>query len=497
VNLAIGELRRGFAGGVDPAALAAGLIERADKANLRAHAYITLTPDAAAAAAARLPRSRERGPLWGVPYAAKDLFETRGIRTTAGSRVLADWIPTRDAAVVRRLAAAGAILLGKANMHEFAHGATGVNPHYGTPPNPWNPDCLAGGSSSGSAVAVALGLAAFALGSDTGGSIRVPAALSGIVGLKPTAGRVSTEGMVPYCWSLDHVGILTRSVADAGLVLRAIAEPDLALPAIPDAVPPAPSPAALRIGVPRDALLDGVAPAIVAAFEAATGFLRAGGARIQPIDLPDLDEARTVSLLVQMPEALSYHRRYLSTKAELYGDDVRSGLAFGQFLLAEQHVGAKRMIERYRRQLEAALESVDALITPTCAIAAPRIGAITVSIEGREHAVGNALTRFTGIFNMTGNPAISIPAGRDKSGLPIGLQLVGRVYDDAGLLAVAALLEREFGSLDATARYKRFLGGCSARAPVISARGPRDGASRSPRPRPTARRRRSRSCRRR
>jgi aspartyl-tRNA(Asn)/glutamyl-tRNA(Gln) amidotransferase subunit A len=459
VNLAIGELRRGFAGGADPAALAARLIERADRASRRAHAYITPTPDAAAAAAAQLPRSRADGPLWGIPYAAKDLFETRGIRTTAGSRVLADWIPTRDAVVIRRLAAAGALLLGKANMHEFAHGATGVNPHYGTPPNPWNPDCLAGGSSSGSAVAVALGLASFSLGSDTGGSIRVPAALSGIVGLKPTAGRVSTEGMVPYCWSLDHVGILARSVADVGLVLRAIAEADPSLPALPDSDAPAPSPAALRIGVPRDALLDGVAPEIVVAFEAATGFFRAGGARIHPVDLPDLDEARTVSLLVQMPEALSYHRRYLSTMADRYGEDVRSGLAFGQFLLAEQYVGAKRMIERYRRQLDVAFEGIDALITPTCAIAAPRIGATTVSIECREYAVGNALTRFTGIFNMTGNPAVSIPAGQDRSGMPIGLQLVGRVYDDAGLLAVAALLERHFGPLDATGRYERFLGG--------------------------------------
>ncbi len=458
MNLTIGELARGFAGGADPGALAASLVDRAAAVNARAHVYITSTREHALAAAASLDRGRERGPLWGVPYAAKDLFETRGIRTTAGSRVLEDWIPTRDATVIARLAAAGAILLGKTNQHEFAHGATGINAHFGTVPNPWQPDCLAGGSSSGSAVAVALGLAAFSLGSDTGGSIRVPAALSGIVGLKPTAGRVSTDGMVPYCWSLDHVGILARTVADTGIVLRAIAEPDPALPALPVADLSVPRPASLRIGVPRDALLDDVAPDILAAFETAMKFLHGEGARILPIDLPDLDEARTVSLLVQMPEALSYHRRYLPTKSDLYGDDVRSGLAFGQFILAEQYVGAKRMIERYRRELAATLETVDALITPTCAIVAPRIGATTVTIDGRAHAVGNALTRFTGLFNMTGNPAISIPAGCDKAGLPIGLQIVGQVYDDARLLAIAALLERNFGPLDATGRYDRFLG---------------------------------------
>lgn len=458
MKLTIGELARGFAGGADPGALAASLVDRAAAANARTHAYITLTREHALATAAKLARSGQRGPLWGIPYAAKDLFETRGIRTTAGSRVLENWIPTRDAAVVARLAAAGAILIGKANQHEFAHGATGINAHFGTAPNPWNADCLAGGSSSGSAVAVALGLAAFSLGSDTGGSIRVPAALSGIVGLKPTAGRVSIEGMVPYCWSLDHVGILARTVADTGTVLRAIADPDPALPALPAAELPVPRPASLRIGVPRDALLDGVEPDIRAAFETAKRHLRGEGAQVLPIDLPDLDEARTVSLLVQMPEALSYHRRYLPTKPELYGEDVRSGLAFGQFILAEQYVGAKRMIERYRRELAATLETVDGLITPTCAIAAPRIGATTVVIDGREHAVGNGLTRFTGLFNMTGNPAISIPVGRDKAGLPIGLQIVGRVYDDAGLLAIAGLLERHFGPLDATGRYDRFLG---------------------------------------
>jgi aspartyl-tRNA(Asn)/glutamyl-tRNA(Gln) amidotransferase subunit A len=257
VTLDIGELGRSFAAGADPAALAADLQERAAKANPRTHAYITLAPERAAEEAAPLRSLRERGPLWGVPYAAKDLFETRGLRTTAGSRVLADWIPARDAVVVERLRAAGAILLGKTNQHEFAHGATGVNPHYGTPPNPWQPDCLAGGSSSGSAVAVALGLASFSIGSDTGGSIRVPAALCGIVGLKPTLGRVSPEGMIPYCWSLDHVGILARNVADAGAVLRAIADPDPHLPELPAELLVR-SARGLRIGVPGEAWLEGV-----------------------------------------------------------------------------------------------------------------------------------------------------------------------------------------------------------------------------------------------
>lgn len=452
MTLTLARLRDAYAGGANPASIVAEQVKRAEALNTEHHLFITLMGREAADAAGKLGARPGPSPLWGAPYAAKDLFQTKGVRTTAGSRVLADWVPTTDALVLQRLADAGALLIGKANQHEFAHGITGVNATYGTVPNPWNKACLAGGSSSGSTGAVAHGLAAFALGSDTGGSVRVPAALTGIVGLKPTYGLVSSEGMIPYCWSLDHVGTLTRSVADAAALLAVLADPDPA-----DASHfrrgqlQRPKPAELRIGVPRDTLLQGVEPDIARALADAIGFLDGAGAKLRPIDLPDLDEARTVSLLVQMPEALSYHRRYMPAKLDLYGEDLRSGLVFGQFILAEQYVSAKRMIERYRRALARSFAEIDLLLTPTCAIAAPRIGATTVTVDGREHAVGNALTRFTGLFNMTGNPAISVPAGLDRNRMPIGLQLVGHPFAEDRVLGAAALLEERFGTLDVAA----------------------------------------------
>jgi aspartyl-tRNA(Asn)/glutamyl-tRNA(Gln) amidotransferase subunit A len=450
------ELASDMRNGLSPIDLVESLLARIDERNNADHAFITVMKDPAIEAARRTAaniRASGAGVLQGIPYACKDLFFSKGIRTTAGSRVLEDWKPDADAAVVERLSAAGAIMIGKANMHEFAHGITGENPHFGTPPNPWDRTRLAGGSSSGSAVAVANGLACFALGTDTGGSIRVPAALCGLVGLKPTYGRVSFHGAIPYCWSLDHVGIITARVADAVEVLQAIAGHDPRDPAslsvpVPDykAVLQA-NAQGMRIGVPRGDFFEHADPEILRAVGHGIELLKDAGASIVEIDLPSMDKARAVSLLIQMPEALSYHRRYLPEKIALYGADVRGGLAFGQFILAEQYVKAKRMIEVYRRDLSAVFRKVDAIVTPTCPIVSPKIGAVTVSVDGIEEPVGNALTRFTGFFNMTGHPAVSIPCGLHSLRLPIGMQIVGRPFDEATVLSLAQLLERRYGWL--------------------------------------------------
>jgi aspartyl-tRNA(Asn)/glutamyl-tRNA(Gln) amidotransferase subunit A len=359
-----------------------------------------------------------------------------------------------DAAVIRRIDAAGGILIGKTNLHEFAYGATGVNPHFGTAPNPWDHERLAGGSSSGSAVAVAEGLASFALGTDTGGSVRIPAALCGIIGFKPTYGRISREGVVPYCWTLDHVGILALSVRDAAIILQVVAGYDShdagsVDVAVPDYL--ADFEAGVRgqrFGVPRQFFFDRADPQILDATQRAIHALRRRGADVIDIDMPDLAQSRTVSLLIQLPEALSYHRRYLPKKADLYGADLRAGLALAQFILAEHYVQAKRMVEIYRRAMDAIFEEIDFLVTPTCPIVAPEIDVNGgAGDDDVEDAIGNTLARYTTFFNLTGHPAISLPSGLHNLGLPMGVQLVGRPFEEPDLLRVAHALEMEIGSL--------------------------------------------------
>jgi aspartyl-tRNA(Asn)/glutamyl-tRNA(Gln) amidotransferase subunit A len=361
--------------------------------------------------------------------------------------VLADCVAEETADAVDRLEQAGAVLLGKSNLHEFAYGATGENAHFGTVPNPYDERRLAGGSSSGSAAAVACGLAAAALGTDTGGSVRVPAALCGLVGLKPTAGRVSTRGVIPYSWSLDHVGLLTRSSLDAALLLGAVAGYDSRDPASAQVAVPDYGKAlgqdirGCRIGIPHRFYFEHADPEILAAADRALGLLERLGARLSEIELPSMEDVRTVSLLIQMPEALSYHSRYLPDKAELYGADFRSGLALGQFVLAENYVRARRMVERYRQEMAAVFEEVDAIVTPTCPLVAPEIGTTVAALGAGEEAIGNALTRFTTFFNMTGHPALSTPNGLHSSGLPMGLQVVGRHFDEATVLRLGHALE--------------------------------------------------------
>ena len=439
-------------GDLSPVELVLAYLKKIDLNNAKLKAYISVVGDVAVKKAKQaetdIRNGNYRGPLHGIPYSCKDMFLTRNITTTGGSRVLEDWLPEYDAAVVERIAHAGGILLGKTNLHEFAYGATGENPHYGTAVNPADITRLAGGSSSGSAAAMAGGLCTFALGTDTGGSTRAPAALCGVVGLKPTYGRVSTHGTIPYCWSLDHVGIFSRTVEDAAFVLEVLAGYDPRDSHSTDiSVPPFSQRLredlkGYRFGIPRQFFFERVDSDIEAGVLRAIRLCEENGAIVTEVDVPPMEKTRTVSLVIQLPEMLSYHSRYLLKKKHLYGPDLLGGMALGQCLLAEHYVRAKRMVEWYRRQMTQTFQEIDILLTPSCPITAPKAGEAFVNDGEEQEAVGNAITRYTSFFNMTGNPAITIPCGINPKGLPIGVQLVAHHFREDVLLSASHALER-------------------------------------------------------
>ncbi|WP_305984503.1 amidase [Roseibium sp. MMSF_3544] len=434
---------------ITPGELVSVFAERIAAHNAVSRAFITQTPQEAARSAAALTKEDIlRSPVAGIPYASKDLFDVEGVRTTAGSRVFHDRIATEDAFVIARLRSAGALSMGKTNLHEFAYGATGENEVYGTCVNAYDPTRLAGGSSSGSAAAVAFGLVPAALGTDTGGSVRAPAALNGLVGLKPTIGCVPTHGVVPYCWTLDHVGILTRTVADCADILGLVARYDsrdpasVKLPKEDYSESLGEDISGVRIGIPSNFFFERSDPQILSALERVKDHLAEKGARLVPVTFPDMRHTRTVSLTVQMPEALSAHSAHLENRGELYSKEFRAGLALGQCLLAEHYVKAKRFIETYRQQTNALFEDVDVILTPATPEIAQKVGTVKTTRDGVDEAVGNAITRFTTFFNMTGHPALTMPCGLHPEGLPIGLQLVGRYFDEKSLFRVAHEIEK-------------------------------------------------------
>ena len=437
------------AGTISPLDLVGVFAERIERHNDRSKAFITSTVPSAGEQAGRLSRDDlDRSPFAGIPYACKDLFDVEGVLTTAGSRVFHDRVAKTDAFAIAKLRAAGAINLGKTNLHEFAYGATGENEVYGTAVNAYDPTRLAGGSSSGSAAAMAFGLAPAALGTDTGGSVRAPAALSGLVGLKPTIGRVSTSGVVPYCWTLDHVGLMTRTVADCADLLTVVAGYDPNDPASVNRPAEAYADAlgrdiaGLRIGIPTNFYYERADGEILSALEEVQRYLVSLGAKLVPVRFPDMEHSRTVSLTVQMPEALSSHSAYLQTRGELYGADFRAGLALGQCILAEHYVKAKRFVELYRRETNRLFDDVDLILTPATPEIAQRIGTVKVTRDGESEAIGNAITRYTTFFNMTGHPALVMPCAMHSEGLPIGLQFVGRYFDEKTVLRAAHAVER-------------------------------------------------------
>jgi aspartyl-tRNA(Asn)/glutamyl-tRNA(Gln) amidotransferase subunit A len=412
------------------------------------HAFITLPGEGARQEARRAGRRLlrgESGPLLGVPIAVKDLFATRGVRTTAGSRILKDWVPSHDAAVVARLRAAGAIVFGKTNLHEFAYGVSNANPWWGVARNPHDPRRSPGGSSGGSAIAVAAGLCAGALGSDTGGSIRVPASLCGCVGLKPTFGAIPLEGTFPLGWSLDHAGPLARTVGDAGLLLDVLTGIDSGRRARRTPT------RGLRVGVLRGPMVQKAQPGVSRQVDAAATALRRRGLRLREVSIPEMEWTVATQLVTLRAEASAVHSRWIRTRPRSNGADVRIRLQLGALVTGADYVLAQRMRGRLRAAMRRIFQDVDVLLLPTTPISAPVIGDRRVRWRSGEEPVDGALVRLTAPFNLTGLPALSVPFGHVDS-LPVGVQIVGQWMDEARVLAVGRLIEEEAPTLTLTSQ---------------------------------------------
>jgi aspartyl-tRNA(Asn)/glutamyl-tRNA(Gln) amidotransferase subunit A len=455
VFASVAELARMIAGKeVSPVEAVQAHLDRVQARDGALHSYITVCGDAALRAAraaeSALASGAPVGPLHGVPMALKDLYDTAGVATTGGSRMLRDRVPDADATVVRRLREAGAILIGKLNMVEFAYGPEGYNPHYGHARNPWDAqhERAPGGSSSGSGVAVACGLTPFSLGSDTGGSIRIPASLCGITGLKPTYGRVSRAGVLPLAWSMDHVGPMTRSAAAAALVLRVIAGYDPS-DASTSVLPVPDYPAALsgdvrgvRVGLLRSFFLEAATPEVRAAVEAAAAALQKAGALLDDVSLSSMPHVAAAALAVVGSEALAYHTPWLRTRAGEYDPDVRRRLQVGAFITGAQYVRGQQVRALVRDDVDAALARHDVLLAPATPIPAPRADERHTTLGDGPSDVRGALIRLTRPFNFSGHPACAVPCGFTSGGLPIGLQIVGRAFDEVTVLRVADAYQR-------------------------------------------------------
>jgi len=447
---------------LSPVELAEMFLARAEKSQSRLNAFITVTRERALADAQeserRFQKKTSRGPLDGIPIVLKDNIWTAGIRTTVGSRILGDFVPDRDATIASRLRRAGAVLLGKTNMHEFAYGVTSENPHFGAAHNPWDLARSPGGSSGGSAAAVAAGLCVASVGTDTGGSIRIPSALCGITGLKPTFGLVSCFGTVPLAPSFDHVGPIARTVDDAAILLDAIAGRDpadastLTQPAYRRAGNIRDVPSEFRrrarnrpivLGWPREYFFNNVDPEIRAAIDAAARSFERLGARIEEVSLAHVSDGDEPSTTIALAEATHVHRSegWFPARAADYGEDVRKRLELGAEIRAVDFLKASNTCRAVRKDFDAVLKKVDAILAPTTPIAAPLIGEKLANIAGHEEPVRGALIRLNRPANLTGHPAISVPCGFTGAGMPIGLQMIGRMWGERNLLAIAALFE--------------------------------------------------------
>ncbi|MEU6389660.1 amidase [Streptomyces sp. NPDC046939] len=433
---------------LSPVELVDSVLDRVEEVEPRLRAYVTVTAErarrAARAAERDIAAGRLRGPLHGIPMGLKDLIDVAGTATSASSRVRDGHRARADSTVAARLAAAGALLLGKTHTHEFAYGLT-------TPQtsNAWDTGRVAGGSSGGSAVAVAAGAATFALGTDTGGSIRVPAALNGVVGLKPTYGLVPRHGVTPLSWSLDHVGPITRTVEDAGLVLTALTGHD---PRDPASLPTPPTEyrpredtdlTGIRVGVPRTYYFDHVDPEVEAAVRHAVGQLRALGARPVEVDVPMARYIQAVHWGLMVPEATSYHENTLRTVPELYQDDVRLLLEAGALMTADDYLRAQRARTRMRQEWAHLWREVDVVAAPSVPATAVEAGQATLTwADGTVEGVSDTYVRLSSPANITGAPSLSVPVGHDAAGLPIGMQLIGRPLGETVLLRVGHAYEQ-------------------------------------------------------
>lgn len=431
---------------LSPVELTRDCLSRIEKLNPALNAFITVMAESALRQARdaenEIRKGNWRGPLHGIPVGLKDLIDTAGVPTTAASALFTGRIPAEDAEVVARLKKAGAVLIGKQNLHEFAYGGSSIISYFGAVRNPWNPEYIAGGSSGGSTAAVAAGMCYAAIGTDTGGSIREPASLCGVVGLKPTYGRVSARGVIPLSPSLDHVGPITRTVADAAVVLQAIAgydpgDPNSADIPVPDYVSPIDQrPAKVRVGVPRKLFYENLDWEIASAIEEALIVFKAHGAEIRDIDLQVPTDWSLLSA-----EAYAYHRKFLSRSPELYQPETLRRLRAGENISAAEADARRREVKNIRTQIGRVFEEIDVLVTPTTPIPAPVLAEL---MQNPDLLRPKELTLLlnTRPFNTWGLPVVSIPCGFTHSGLPIGLQIAGVHWAETLVLQVAHAYEQ-------------------------------------------------------
>jgi aspartyl-tRNA(Asn)/glutamyl-tRNA(Gln) amidotransferase subunit A len=441
---------------ISPVELTRFLLQRIKKLNPHLNAFITVSEELALQQAKRAESElagkrghksrRDRGLLHGIPISLKDNIYTAEVRTTAGSRLLRDFVPLHDALIVTALKEAGTVLLGKTNMHEFAYGTTSNNRHYGAVRNPWDISRIAGGSSGGSAAALAAGLCYGSLGTDTGGSIRIPSSLCGVVGLKPGLGRVSADDVLALSPTLDFVGPLARNAQDAALLLEVIGvrgkgERHLRLGRVASSRARRP-----RLGVPKGFFLEVLSQEVERALQAALQVLQKHGARLKEVSLPLLRETEDAGNQIAWAEATHYHQQagWYPAHAEEYDEDVRKRLEMGTKVPAVEYIQALELRQQFIAAFHVLLEEeeLDALVVPTTPITAPRVGEESVTIQGSSHATRGLLLRLNRPANLAGVPAISVPCGLTENGLPVGLQFIGAVTDELLLLELAHNFER-------------------------------------------------------
>lgn len=441
-----------IAGGeVSPVQLLEAQLERAREHNPELRAFISFRAEQALQEARQaedeLRTGRYRGPLHGVPVALKDSIYLAGEPTTLGAQIHRDFRPGFSAAVVEKLRAAGAVIIGKLNMHEYAWGLSNANLYFGTTRNPWNPGKTTGGSSGGNAAAIAADLSFATLGADAAGSIRVPSAICGGVGLKPTFGRVSTHGDHPLAWSLGHVGPMTRTVADAAALLQAVAGYDERDPGSVDTPVPDFSVAldrgveGLVIGIEEDFFFHRCDSRIEEQVRALIDELVARGARLQQVHLPTLAYSEWIGLMSSLAEASTVHHRTLVERPAEIGSDVRAQLQLGETISAVDYLRAQQLRHRLREEFDSALAQVDVILSPTIPVTTPDVGEETVMVNGRRVGLGSNLIRYCVPANLTGHPALTVPAGLVDA-LPIGLQIIGRAFAEPTVLQVGAEVER-------------------------------------------------------
>jgi aspartyl-tRNA(Asn)/glutamyl-tRNA(Gln) amidotransferase subunit A len=418
-------------------------LKRIESANPKLNAFITVIADQARARAAamdaELARGVDRGAMHGIPVAHKDLMLTRGVRTTAGSKIFADFVPAEDAAVVEKWNLAGAVMVGKTGLHELAYGITSTNPHFGAVRNPWDTERIPGGSSGGSASAVAADLVFAATGTDTGASIRLPAGFCGAVGLKPTWERVSRRGVIPLGLTLDHVGPIARTVRDAAIAFNEMAVKPSGY------VPPADTEAkGIRIGLPQNYYFDRLDLEVAGAVRQAVQTAAALGARIVDVKVPDIEGLNTVARVLLLVEAVSNLGPHLARRGD-FGADVLALLDQGRCISGGDYADAQRLRRMFIREFSKLWAEVDCVFTPIAPIPAPKIGQTTVDIAGAQEDARLASTRFMRGINALGIPALSLPCGFTKSGLPIGLQILAAPQQEDRLLRIGAAMEDAMG----------------------------------------------------